>query len=165
MTLRPSIQPFSGRRSIRDLLLESPASFVDEEVADVSVSGILWVSDLCQRQYFARDLLFRPFYPFCDVLDDVAVVIACAECHRGVVAARILTQKLFRSALRFDEVLPVETRDRAKTRDAVRDRYLRQRHSAIRARRRFFRARPIFRDPLFEPDQRREIRLVRPNLL
>ena len=100
----------------------------------MGMSGVRWVRELRQRQHFARDLFFRPLHPLCDVLDDVAIVIARPERHRRVVAARILPQKLFRGALRFDEILPVETRDRAQARDAVRDRDLRQRDSPIRSR-------------------------------
>jgi hypothetical protein len=80
-------------------------------------------------------------------------------------SARIHPENLFGRALGLDEILPVESRNRPQTGYAVRDRDLRERNASVRSRRRFFRAWPIFRDPLLEPDERREVRLVRTNLL
>ena len=114
---------------------------------------------------FARDFFLWTLRALPDVLDHVPVVVARPERHRLVVAARILAQQLLSRALRFDEILPVESRYRAKTRDAVGDGYLSQSNPAVRSRGRFFSARSILRYPLLEPDQRGEIRLVRPHLL
>src|SRR6059058_5677771 len=92
-------------------------------------------------------------------------MITRPERHRSVVPARILTEKLFRRALRFYKILPVKSRYRAQTRNAVRDSDLCERDSAIRSRRSFFCTRTILGNPLLEPDERREVRLVGAHLL
>src|SRR5687768_6905144 len=118
MPLDPAIYSFAWRRCVANLLLQDYAAFLDEKVPDVRVSR---VGERRQRERFRGNLFLRPLYPFCDVLDNVAVMVACAERHRRVVPARILPQELFSRALRFDEILPIESRYRAKARDTVRD--------------------------------------------
>ena len=58
---------------------------------------------------FARDLFLRSLHPLRYVLDDVPIVIARTESHRCVMTARILAKQFLGGALRFDEVLPVES--------------------------------------------------------
>src|SRR5439155_20795016 len=113
MAMGPAIKPFPRWWGVPDFLFENTTALVNEEVADVGVPGVIWVGELGQCQHFAGDLFFGALDSFCDVLDDVPVVIASPECHRGVVPARILTQQFFRRALGFDEILPVESRDSA----------------------------------------------------
>src|SRR3954468_10354170 len=90
------------------------------------MSEICWVRSLRESEDFSSDFLLGALYPLRDVFNDVPVVIASAECHRRVVAARILSQKLLCCALRFDKILPVQSRNRAQTRNAVRNRDLRE---------------------------------------
>ena len=81
MALRPAVQPFSRRRSVLDFFLENSPPFVDQEVADVRVSGVTWISEFRECENLARYFFLRLLDPFCDVLDDVAVVIPGPECH------------------------------------------------------------------------------------
>src|SRR5437762_9113045 len=154
MPLRPAVQPFARWRSISDPAFQNPTSFVDQEIADVRMAGIARSGKLCQLEDLTRDFLFRPLDPLRDVLDDVPIVVARSESHRRVVAAWILAKQLLRRTLRFDEILPVESRDCAQTGDAVRNGDLGQCDAAVGSRRRFLCTRSVFSDTLLEPDQR-----------
>src|SRR6188474_489259 len=125
------------------------------------MATITGVRELCQRNDFGRNFFFRFFYTLGNVLDDVAIVIARAESHSGVMTTRILSQQLLGCTLRFDEILPVESRNRAQAGDAVRNSDLRESNAPVGSRRCFLSAGSILGDPLLEPDERREVRLIR----
>src|SRR6478672_4941829 len=99
MPLSPAVDPFSRRRRVADSVLENPATLVDQEIPDVRVTRVARIGELRQIDYLAGDFFFRLFYPLGDVLDDMTIVVARAEGHRGVVPARILTKQLLRCAL------------------------------------------------------------------
>ena len=160
MPLRPTIYPFARRRSVTDATFENPTSFVDQEITDVRMPGVARIGKLRQLDNFTRNFFFRSLHTLPNVLDDVPVVVASSESHRRVMPAWILAKQLLRRALRFDEILPVESRDCAQAGDTVSDGDLSQCNAPVGSRRRFLCTRSILGDPLLKPDQRREIRLV-----
>ena len=117
MPLRPAIYPFARRRSVTDATFENPTSFVDQEITDVRMPRVARIGKLRQLDNFTRNFFFRSLHTLPNVLDDVPVVVASSESHRRVMPAWILAKQLLRRALRFDEILPVESRDCAQAGD------------------------------------------------
>ena len=90
MPLRPPIDPFAGRWRVANSPFENSTPFVDQEIADVRMTSVARVSKFGERDDFPGDFLLGTLHSLRDVLDNVPVVIARAECHRRVVATRIL---------------------------------------------------------------------------
>jgi hypothetical protein len=124
--------------------------------------------DRCPLREIERALCHLPLLearPLGDVLDDVTVQVARPECRADVVARGITPQNRLDGARHFDELGPVEARDRPQAGDAVRHHHLRQRLALIRPCDRLLRTQAVFGDPLLQPHERREIRLVGAELL
>src|SRR5665213_2951644 len=156
---------------------ELPTTATEQIVADVPrpalivsrtrIVGATPRGDRATRQSDGgrRDCRLRhrraPGHPF----DGVTIAIACVERHRLIHSRRVRAQYGFGGAHRLDEFGPGEAGYRAKAGDAVRHHELCQRETLHGALHGLLDAHRVFGDPLLEPEERREIRARRANLL
>ena len=109
--------------------------------------------------------MLDPFRALGDVLDDVPIAVPRREGHVVVHAGRIATQHRLRDARPLDEGTPIDIRHRAQARDAVRHHELRQREMLRRSLHGLVDGHHVFRDPLLQPEQRREVGAAAADLL
>ena len=168
---RPSCRakdPLAKRWPIPDRPLERRQTLVDEVIAHVRGARDGTAAPLRRRRCLDSlpgNVVLGDVGSAREPLDDVAIAIARLERHAGIHARRIAAQHPFRRARSLDELRPVDAADLPQARDAVRHHELRHREMLCGALHRFLHAHHLIRDPLFDPQQRREVRAATPHLL